>query len=63
MSSLEKSHQNTHTHFSQIGSNMNMPNIPTKYKDLIKQRLHSILDLIVKFEKGLSEYHGGVTYY
>ena len=42
---------------------MNMPNIPTKYKDLIKQRLHSILDLIVKFEQGLSEYHGGVTYY
>ena len=41
--SLVKSHQNTQ--FCQIQSNMRMSNNPAKYEVLIKQYLHSILDI------------------
>ena len=43
--------------------NMEMSNNPAKYEVLIKQYLLSILDINVKLEQGISEYHGEVTYY
>ena len=44
VSSLVKSHQ-THTQFCQIWSNMKMSNNPAKNEVIIKQYLHSILDI------------------
>ena len=62
VSSLVKSHQNTHNAVK-YEKNMKMSNNPAKYEVLIKQYLDSILDINVKLEQGISEYHGEVTYY
>ena len=40
-----------------------MSNNPAKYEVLIKQYLYSILDIKMKLEQDISEYHGEVTYY
>ena len=40
-----------------------MSNNPAKYEVLIKQYLHSILDIKMKLEQDISEYNGEVTYY